>query len=384
MADVVIVGAGITGASAAYWLATAGLRPLVFDAHGVAAMGSGWSLGGVRQSGRHPAELPLARAAIALWPSLGERLDAELEYRRHGNLRLARTPEEVAAIRDLVATQQALGLDLTFLPTTADVRAVAPALSDRVLAASFCPTDGHANPARATQAFATAARRAGAEIREGVSVRRLTFEGRRVTGVETDGGTVRAGVVVVAAGIGSPALLQGMGLTLPLSVQVVTVLQTIALPPVLAQVLGVANADLAGRQEVDGRLRFTSGIGPWPGDPVRWQDTPLLPAEGEVARVRSLVTHVLPAMGDTPIERIWGGLIDLTPDALPVIDRPADVEGLVVAAGFSGHGFGIGPLVGALVADLAAGATPRLDLGAFRLDRFAVAASEQATLSLHG
>ncbi|HYZ64955.1 MAG TPA: FAD-dependent oxidoreductase, partial [Acetobacteraceae bacterium] len=95
MPDVVVIGAGISGAASAYELATAGLSVLLLDRYGPAAMASGWTLAGVRQSGRHPAELPLARAAVALWGELSERLGADVRYRRRGNLRLARTEAEV-------------------------------------------------------------------------------------------------------------------------------------------------------------------------------------------------------------------------------------------------------------------------------------------------
>ena len=117
-------------------------------------MASGWTLAGVRQSGRHPAELPLATAAVARWEHLGEELGADVEYRREGNLRLARSPEEVPVIQTIVAEQRGLGLDLTFLPDNAAVREIAPAIAESVLAASYCPTDGHANPIATVQAFA--------------------------------------------------------------------------------------------------------------------------------------------------------------------------------------------------------------------------------------
>ncbi|MEZ5843738.1 MAG: FAD-binding oxidoreductase [Hyphomicrobiaceae bacterium] len=384
MADIVVIGGGITGTAAAFWLASGGHRPVLLEGRAVAAMGSGWSLGGVRQSGRHPAELPLAQAAVALWPTLADRLGNDTEFRQRGNLRLARTEAEVEVIRRLVESQCALGLDLAFLPTTADIRAVAPALAGTPLAASLCPTDGHANPAMTTRAFAAAARRSGATIREGVTVTGIAVEGGKVAGVTSSEGRITADVVIVAAGIGTPALLAPLGHALPLSVQIVSVLQSTPLPPLLDQVLGVANADCAARQEVDGRLRFTSGVGRWPGDPARWSDAALAPGPGEIARLRALVGALLPAAADAPLAASWGGLIDLTPDALPVIDRPDGIEGLVVAAGFSGHGFGIGPITGALAADLALGLPPRLAVDAFRLDRFAHPSGPAASLTLHG
>src|SRR5258706_5451068 len=155
---IVIIGAGITGTAAAAELAREGHEVSLIDKHGIAAMASGWTLGGCRQSGRHPAELPLARAAVELWGTLHETLGADVEYRRQGNLRLARTPDEVEIIRNIVTEQQQLGLELHFLPDNVAIRAIAPAISSSVLAASYCPTDGHANPIKATHAFAQFAR----------------------------------------------------------------------------------------------------------------------------------------------------------------------------------------------------------------------------------
>lgn len=383
MPDIVVIGGGITGTATADALAREGHAVTVIEARRIAAMASGWTLGGVRQSGRDPAELPLARAAVAIWAGLRDTLGADVEYRRNGNLRLARTPAEVDVIRALVASQRAQGLDIDFLPDVAAVRAIAPALSPDILAASFCPTDGQANPIKATHAFAESARRHGATIRESVATRAIRVARDRVTGVETDAGFIPADRVIVAAGVNTPELLRPLGLDLPLSIQIVTVMQSEPLVPCLDQVFGVANADCAGRQEVDGRLRFTGGLRRWGLDPARWTTDSLAPSSNDVQSIVALVAQVLPAAGRAPIARTWGGLIDLTPDALPVIDAPESV-GLVVAAGFSGHGFCLGPISGLLCADLALARPPRLDLSAFRLGRFKDKAIAAAELTLHG
>lgn len=385
MPDVVIVGGGISGAAAAYEIARAGHSVMLFEARSLAAMASGWTLGGVRQSGRDPAELPLAKAAVERWGGLDAELDAQTGYRRHGNLRLARNEAEVEVIRDLVAAQRGLGLELDYLPDNAAVRALAPAIAPSVLAASFCPGDGHADPIPATRAFAAAAARHGAVIRDGVGVRALIRSGDTVNGVETvTGEIVPAGRVIVATGIHAPELLAPLGLDLPLAIRLVCVLQSVPLPPLFDQVFGVANADAAGRQEIDGRLRVTTGIGAWPHEPSSWTPDRLAPRAADIATLIARVTQVLPAMAEAGVGRVWGGLIDLTPDALPAIDGHTGIEGLIVAAGFSGHGFGIGPVTGEILADLALARQPRFDLSAFRLGRFAGRGPAAATLTLHG
>jgi sarcosine oxidase subunit beta len=385
VADVVVIGAGISGAASAFELASAGLDVVLLDRWGPAAMGSGWSLAGVRQSGRHPAELPLARAAVAQWATLAERLGAPTHYRREGNLRLARTPAEVAVIERLVAEQSAVGLEIAFLADNAAVRAVAPAVAESVLAASLCASDGHADPRATVAAYVAAASRAGAVLR--FSERALAIEtaAGKVSGVTTSAGRIAAGRVVVAAGIFGNELLRPLGLEVPLDVQMVTVMRSTPMAPMLAQVIGVANADCAGRQEVDGRFRATSGIEPWHGEMLDGATPAVPPTAASLAGTVATFGAVVPAFRAARIAETWAGLIDMTPDALPVIDAPAAPEGLVIAMGFSGHGFCLGPVTGGIVADLALGRAPALPVAAFALARFARAQTGPAApVTLHG
>ena len=386
--DIVIVGAGITGCSAAYRLAKAGARVTVIDSYGPAAMASGWTLAGVRQSGRDPAELPLARRAVALWPDLEAELGAPTDYRQNGNLRLARTPAEVETIRRLVADQRALGLDLTFLDDVAAICEIAPAVSDEVLAASFCPTDGHADPVASVGAFVAAAERHGAVFRFGERVEAVEVADGRLQGLRTTAGRLPAGLCILAPGIGINALLQPLGLTVPLRIPMVTVIQSVPLPPLLAPVLGVANADCAARQQVDGCLRVTSGAEAWHGEIGQTEDgrPKVEPTTASVKRTIDLVGALLPDFAEARVRRIWAGLLDLTPDALPVIDRVPGIDGLIVAAGFSGHGFGIGPATGEMICDLALDRQSPLAREAFAFGRAALSApaAEPAALTLHG
>jgi sarcosine oxidase subunit beta len=388
--DVVVVGAGITGAAAAYELAGEGLSVLVLERYGPAAMASGWTLGGVRQSGRHPAELPLAKAAVARWASLDEELGAPTYYRRTGNLRLARTEQEAETIRALVEAQTRAGLTLEFLPTTAEVRALAPAVSERALCASYCPTDGAADGAAATAAFLAAAKRRGVDIAYGERVVSIRAEKGRVVGVATQAREIAAARVVVAAGVFGHELLAPLGVGVPLATTMVTVLRSAPLPPTLAQVIGVANADCAGRQQHDGRLRFTSGVTDWHG---RWRDEAgadgaMRPCVGATAasveQVARLFGEVVPAAGTAELEAFWSGLIDLTPDGLPVLDAPAAMEGLVIAMGFSGHGFCLGPVSGAIIRDLTLGRISPFDLTPFAQNRFSGQSARREATTLHG
>lgn len=384
MPDVVVVGGGITGVATALALARAGVEVTLLEARDLAAMASGWTLGGVRQSGRDHAEIPLATAAVDIWRTLHEDLEADVEYRQGGNLRLARTEQEVETIRSMVTAQVALGLPLQLVSGHDAVREIAPALAPTVLAASYCATDGHANPIKTVRAFANAARRAGAVIREGLPINRVVLEHGKIVGVETPDGAIPAGCVVLATGLHTSELLAPLGLALPLRSQIVSVLQTVPAAPMFEQVFGVANGDCAGRQELDGRFRVTTGISDWPHPLAGWQPDHLQPSCATVLEMIRRIGAVLPIIHETGVARVWGGLIDLTPDGLPVIDAPEGIDGLVVAAGFSGHGFGIAPIVGLMAAELARGITPSLSLDSFRLARFIDRSAVESELTLHG
>ena len=368
MADVIIVGGGISGVCAAWALAREGVAVRLLEKGGLASMASGWTQGGVRQSGRDPAELALARAAVARWQGLGDELGEDVEYRQGGNLRVARDADEVPAVRRMVDAQRRLGLDLELIEDRASLRELAPWISDEVCAASFCASDGQANPVKTVHAVARAAQREGAVIETGVSVRALRRDGERVCGVVTDAGDVDGDAVIVAAGVHTPALLAGVDLHQPMRLHHVCVMQTVPVPPFMTQVFGTAKADGSGRQEVDGRVRVTSGVQPWPKADGAWRDDDVMPAAGVVASVVARASRVIAGFADLPVSRVWGGLIDQSPDGLPVLDAP--VPGLVVAAGFSGHGFALGPVTGDLLRDLALGREPAFDLAPFRLARF--------------
>jgi len=384
MFDVIIIGAGISGAATAYELAKAGHKVAVIDRYGPAAMASGWTLAGVRQSGRDPAELPLARAAVDIWGDLHEILDGPTHYRRGGNLRLGRSEEELAALRAIVDEQSAKGLPITMLEGLEAVRAVAPAVAPHITGASLCTTDGHADPHATVSAFIAAAERLGATMRFGEEVLAIETEDGRVTGVRTTRARIPAGQVVLAAGIFGNDLLNPLGLEVPLKVRLVTVIQSRPVAPMLEQVIGVANAECAGRQEVSGRFRFTSGIEHWHGHMEDGERPRVRPTARDIVETIQLFGALIPATLEAEVEDIWGGLIDQTPDALPVIQRAGNPEGLIIAMGFSGHGFCLGPITGRICAALVEGRDSGFDLAPFMIERFTRRNDTAASLTLHG
>lgn len=386
-ADIIIIGAGITGLATAHALACDGISVRIVDAYAPAAMGSGWTLAGVRQSGRHPAELALARDAVARWATLDDTLGAPTGYRRSGNLRLARTEDEVPIIRRLVTEQAAAGLDISLVDADG-LRDMVPALAPDILCASFCASDGQAEPVAVATAYHTALTRMGVRIDTGVRVTGLDITQGRFSAIRTDAGRLTGGACLVAAGIGTPGLLAPLGADLPLRTPLVTVVQTAPCDPCLGPVLGVANADMAARQQEDGRLRVSSGVAPWQGHITEdAKGAPVAsPTAGRLAQTIATVSRTLPILKDTPVETFWGGVIDLTPDGLPALDAVPGIDGLFCAAGFSGHGFGIGPATGHAMAALITGRTPDIDLSPFVLSRFAGrdASQDSTGPELHG
>lgn len=380
---VIVIGGGISGVAAAYELARNGVAVTLLERGELASMASGWTLAGVRQSGRHPAELPLAAAAVARWPELADELEADTEYRQQGNLRLALSESDIPVIRGVVEASAAAGIPIEYLETIDQIRAIAPALSDDIYGASWCPSDGHANPSRTVMAFAAAAERHGAVIRTGITVTSIATKAGKVTGVETSEGSISADIVIVAAGIYTPRLLAPLGLSLPLDIRHVPAVQSVPVAPLLAPVLGVASGMFAGRQQADGRFRMTLNGVSWNGD--QWHDQySVQPTMEQVRDTIEFAFRLIPDIRGIRIAQVWGGLLDLTPDALPVIERSPDVEGLIVAAGFSGHGFCLGPITGQILADLAVFGSTELPIEPFQLARFAGLASTSESLTLHG
>ena len=388
--DVVIVGAGITGCATALALAEAGVKVEVIERYRPAAMASGWTLAGVRQSGRDPAELPLARKAVEIWQTLDARLDAQTGYRQSGNLRLARTESEAEVIRNLVSSQTEAGLEMEIL-NPVEAREIAPALAKSFLLASWCPSDGHADPVASVEGFRNAAERLGVRFRTNVGVKNVniieTAARRQFASFLTTDGPIVAGAGLLATGIQTNALLEGLGLHIPMTIPLVSVFQTAPLPETLGPVIGVANADLAIRQQIDGRLRFTGGAEQASAALEMSGEYPAVhPPAASLARTISLVSATLPMVAKAPIARIWGGLLDLTPDALPVLDCVSGIDGLFVAAGFSGHGFGIGPAIGPVLASQILGEKSGLSVKAFSFDRFKNQSMQKmrGSLQLHG
>ena len=367
-AEVIIVGGGIIGCAAAYNLAKNGVSVLVLE--GSENIGNGGSTrngGGVRQSGRDPRELPLVMYAIQhIWPHLSEMLDTNVEYYQEGNLRLGSTPKHQKILEGLADRAVACGVDVRMISGD-EARRINPYLSDAVTCASWCPTDGHANPLMATMGYYKMARRLGAHFISGekvVELRKIKGAARQVV---TESGNVYEGdKIILAAGYESRFIASTVGIDVPMQPVLLETLVTEAVAPMFWQMLGTADADFYGHQTEHGSFVFglNSGLEPYakPGKPLSSSIAASAACRG--------IMHYFPNLANIKVVRSWAGWMDSCADHVPVISTVEEVPGLILACGFSGHGIGISPAFGLVLSQLAMEQETAVDLSALRYDRF--------------
>ena len=367
-ADVIVIGSGVIGCAAAYYMAKKGMSVLVLDQdESVGNGGSSRNGGGVRQSGRDPRELPLAIYGVEnVWPTLSDELGVDVEYHKEGNLRLGKTETHKQILTGLTEKAVACGLNVRMIDAE-EVRKINPYLSEEVTCASWCPTDGHANPMTTTLGFYKNARALGVVFHMGEKVVKLEKVHGKLRRVCTKTTVYEADQVLVAAGYASRFLTQTVGIDVPMQEELIEAWVTEAEPKMFPQMLGTADADFYGHQTNHGSFVFGGATG--------MESTVL---DNGTNRTSSLtapcicrgIMKYVPKLADAKIVRTWAGYEDLSIDGIPVISKVEEVPGLLLACGFTGHGFGISPVVGQLLAQLAAGETPMLSLQEFRYDRF--------------
>ena len=410
--DVVIIGGGIVGVAAAHRLAGRGLAVLLLEKQAIAGEQSGRNWGFVSQQGRAPAELPLMVAANRLWCRMSAELGVDIEWVQGGNLALAEGEAAAARYREWAAVGQQFGLGTRIL-TAAQVAEALPGVRTRATLGLLTPSDGHANPLKATLAIAGAAAAAGARVVTDCAATAITTAGGRVIGVETERGPVHCQTVVCAAGRWSRRLLGTAGVDLPQNTVRETVLATEPVPGLTT--VAVWGPDLAFRQMPSGALVISGEAADMAITPQSLQHLRLFfptfwhnrrsfhlqlgraalagldprarrdwrPGEPEpnprvVATLTDRFAQWFPQRPRPQVAQAWAGVIDGTPDLLPVVQALDAPRGLIVATGLSGHGFALGPILGEVVADLAtAGSTP-FDLRPLRLSRFAKGDYERA------
>jgi len=353
--EIVIVGGGVIGSSIAYHLASRAVRVVVVDvAEPATPPSASWaSAGGVRQQGRDSREWPLTREAARRWPALAAEIGAEIEFRQGGHLSVAEHEEDARALEARVAREREAGLDVRIV-SAAEVRTIAPGIMPAARLGAYSPGDGQANPPKTTRAFAAAAAARGAAYRTGARSVRLERRGDRVAGVVVDGDRIAGRWVVLAAGAWSPRIAAEAGVDLPIAPRAPQMLLTDAAPPMLTPTIGAAKRPLSLKQLPSGEYLIGGG---WPSaiDAIGTDRMTCRVLPENVEGSWQVASDVFPPLRARRVARSWCGLEGECIDGVPLIGPVGGVEGLYVAAGFSGHGFQLSPTVGHAVADALTG-----------------------------
>ena len=363
--DVLVLGGGGAGCSAALHLARRGARVALFERGKVGSQASGVNYGGVRQNGRHPAELPIARRSREIWARLAELVGTDAEFDATGHLKLARNAAEEAELASYMQIARAHELPLELIGGNR-LRERWPWLGPSIVAGAFAPQDGAANPRLLAPALARAAREAGAEINEDTPVTELSREGGRFV-VRARGRTWSAPVALNCMGYWGGEIAARFGEPVPVAPLAPNMLVSEPIPYFLGPNLGVVGGDVYLRQIRRGNVIFGGGRGSC--DPsVPWARP--LPEAAAAAMARAV--ELVPCLAGVQVIRSWSGIDGEMPDGLPVIGPSRTTPGLIHAFGFSGHGFMLGPGIGAVLAELVLDGRTDIPLDPFRIDRFAL------------
>lgn len=359
-ASVVIIGAGVTGLSAAWWLAREGVDVLVLDKGVIGAEASSRNGGGATHY-----QSPLFHEEQRLWPQMDQLLGYPTEYRPH-RIVIAMTDSQMARYGRMAVILGELGYRAAMLDPQ-QIRDAVPLAGNHHLGGIHIHTGGQANPQRTVQAYAWAAQDHGARIVQHTAARGIVMAAGRAAGVRTDHGVIACDNLVVAAGPQSGHLLREIGLDLPLAPARAEMIVTEPLP--LISLGGVDGNGLYGRQTLRGNLAYGGGWHEWldeqPLDGVLAR--PSTPTLQHIAR---RLAEMLPKAAHVRMIRSWAGIVENTPDGRPVIDRPASHRNVTIAT-LSSVGFGLSPATGRALRDLVIdGRCSFADIGKLSLDRF--------------
>lgn len=367
-ADVIVIGGGIVGCASAYYLAKKGLSVIVLE--GSSCIGNGGSSrngGGVRQSGRDPRELPLMMWGVKnIWPTLSEELGTDCEYVQKGNLRLGKNAHHRQILQGLTDKAVQQGLDVRMIDAQ-EIKEINPYLSDEVITASWCATDGHANPLTTTLGFYKKARELGVEFITEAPVSSLKTEKGHIKSVITPEATFNAESVLVAAGYESRAILNTVAIDVPMQHKKIECLVTEGEPAMFQQMLGTAEADFYGHQTKHGSFVFGGSTGLESFN----EDNGLGISSSNLAPCicRGIMKY-FPALQEAKIVRSWAGFEDQSADGVAIIDAVDEIPGLYTTCAFTGHGFGFGPAAAYSIAEIITGGTAPADISGLKLNRF--------------
>jgi glycine/D-amino acid oxidase-like deaminating enzyme len=412
-ADVVVIGGGIVGTSTAWFLARQGLNVALCEKGLVAGEQSSRNWGFIRKQGRNPREIPLMVHSLEIWEDLTDQQKKNIGFHKGGTLYLSETEKRYQANQAWLEHAKTFGLDSRFL-SPVELKTLIPEMQEQKRGALYTPSDARAEPELATRAIANIAQSCGAAILEQCAVRGIDVEAGRVSGVVTEHGRIKTSTVVCAGGAWSGYFCRHLDIVFPHLKVISSVMATEATSFSMQQSLWSSGLGMRKRQDGGYSIAFGGSsdceITPdfirfcnsyisnylnsketvslklgsrffkelsWP---KKWsfdhvtvfeKERMLDPAPNEklLNEAYKLLGQNFPSLQNIAIAKKWAGMIDVTPDELPVISEVSDLPGLIISTGFSGHGFGIGPGAGKVTAELATGGETAVDISCFSLSR---------------
>lgn len=363
-ADVVVIGAGVSGLTSAYYLAKAGKNVVVVEKGFVGGEASGRNGGMISERVDEPPMIPMAVESLNIWPTLDDELGYPTEFTHQGRLQVAVSEEEMGDLFSERDEALRRGLRVEQLDPT-EIQDLIPGITGRTLGGLFFVNGGHANPQRAVQAFAWAFQDLGGRIQQHTAVTGMKVAGGRVTSVETTGGSIAADVVVAAAGPQTGILAEMVGVHVPVAPARVEIIATAPLDPLFD--IAIVGNGLYGRQAARGNLLFGGGPHEWTD--VGLTDDPSKPNTPLIRNIARRLAELLPGVADVPVIRSWAGVVEQAPDYMPIIDRLDSPSNYIVVTA-SAHGFGIAPATGKAVSELVLYGESSIDISALGLGRF--------------
>ena len=370
-AEVVIVGGGCMGASAAYHLTRNGVSDVVLlEREPMLGMGStGRNAGGVRHQFSSEANVKLSLESIGLFERFADEVGYEIDFHQDGYLFLLSTEKDLTDFRRNIEMQRRLGVEVEIVSLDR-ARQLAPGLElEGVIAGTFCSRDGIADPNGVTMGFAKAAQKKGAEIYRETAVTAIRVEGGRVAAVETTRGEISTRTIVNAAGPHAREIGSMAGVDIPVLPYRRHIFITEPIAP-------GASSPHSRIMVIDFESTFYfhregAGILFGMSDPDEPAGYNLAVSWEFLEKVTRTAVDRLPVLGDAGIMHAWAGLYEMTPDAMPIIGPTQPVEGLFIVAGFSGHGFQHSPAAGRVLAEMIVnGEANGIDTTPFSFDRF--------------
>jgi sarcosine oxidase subunit beta len=364
--DVAIIGGGLVGTWAAYFLRRRGRSVAVVEKGAVGSQASGVNFGNVRLQGRHPGEFPLALRAHALWEEIEKLIGEDCEFSPCGHAYIALNPQELPRLERYAAQGRAAGLDIELLGAN-DVHRRFPWLGPDVCGATWSPRDGTANPRLATPAVARAARAGGAEIFEHARAVALEARENHFRLVTDRDIAIEAPYLVNAAGAWGNEIAEMFGETSPMFPAAPPHFVTEPVPYFVKPALQAVDGSVIFRQVARGNVI----VGFYPRGPAdrAGNRAPVPPAKALTGLAH--MTRVVPRLASAQVIRVWSGIEGYLPDMLPVMGWSRTTRNLLHAFGFCGHGFQLSPGVGYTLAEMIDEGAARIPIEAFAIDRFA-------------